>query len=439
MKINFSPAQKINVLFIIALCNCFLAFQACDDYPDPSLVTIEGMVVNEETGEGIASAEVEMLNNTETTDVTGKFTLIVPEELIPDTSFVITTKATGFVSGMTYANKQTLSALPFISLIPTREPVSIGPEGGNVIIPEVTESLNPNDHIQLIIPQNALTETEDISVTPLQGNDVPGRSPMASLGLLNMATVNLEPSGLELAQDGQLEFPLPFQSDQGEVIPLLLFNDQTMQWEDTGDSAVVDQSGTKATANISHFSTYSIGVQGQYTEETPIVNNTEVVTPIDCKIIVQDSLTYPNGIPDNINPVWLKNIVAQNSIEASRPDFYKTKSIWICNNESEFTTSYNENVFSSKKSKIGRHNTTLNDTLTCCPNIEPAPECINCSPKKIYKWMKCGLWVHESLEFEYVFSGFKVEERIANLIWVTKYSKCQTGWDCPCHEGGGGE
>ncbi len=420
MKINFNSAQKINVLIIIALCNCFLAFQACDDYPDPSLVTIEGMVVNEETGEGIASAEVEMLNNTETTDATGKFTLIVPEELIPDTAFVITSKATGFVSGMTYANKQTLSALPFISLIPTREPVSIGPEGGNVIIPEVTESLNPNDHIQLIIPENALAETEDISVTPLQGNDVPGRSPMASLGLLNMATVNLEPSGLELAQDGQLEFPLPFQTDPGEVIPLLLFNNQTMQWEDTGDSAIVEQSGTKATANISHFSTYSIGVKGSYTEDEPIRNDIplEIINPTDGIVCHQDNLNYPNGIPEGYNPNWLKNVVSQNSINAGRPDFFKPK----CAELNIVILESDEQV----------------EPAGCpCPPFDEPPECPDCLP--YYDWIKVECTVSEWVETQYVKNGATVTDRTYNEIVVETSEYCQIDWTCDCHEGGSGE
>lgn len=419
MKINFNPARKINVLIIIALCNCFLAFQACDDYPDPSLVTIEGMVVNEETDEGIASAEVEMLNFSTNTDITGKFSLLIPEEVIPDTSFMITTKASGFVNGMNYANKQTLSALPFISLIPTREPVSIGPEGGNVIIPEVTESLNPDDHIQLIIPENALTETEDISVTPLQGNYVPGRSSMQSLGLLNMATVNLEPSGLHLEKDAQLEFPLPFQSDQGEVIPLLLFNNQTMQWEDTGDSAVVDQSGTKATAEISHFSTYSIGIEGNFTREQIIYNQRIDIVSYGAKACFQDSLVYPEGIPEGINQNWLTNTISLNLFNPTAPNFINPKCVWLIKPN---PYDYDRDIPQGYSSP--------------CPEVIQQP-CNDCIPKIVY--LEAVDFIIESVQFNYKKRGASLTEYIEYLAMVVKIVPCLVGWDCDCHEGGSGE
>ena len=107
--------------------------------------------------------------------------------------------------------------------------------------------------VSLSIPADALTSDTFITVEQLENRNALA---LPTDDALNHAAIRLEPSGLQLVQPITVLFPLKSWKEPGSQIPLYLLDEGTGDLGDTGNRAMVDESGLRATASIDHFSTY---------------------------------------------------------------------------------------------------------------------------------------------------------------------------------------
>jgi hypothetical protein len=290
-------------------------------------ILIQGKVVNKYTQATVSNATVTIKKEFEvTTDEQGYYK--IKAELVGDGECEITAYADGYGYGSTIAKIDLTNngtVVNTIQLLPLNPPVAIGSSGGT-ITQSATEGLS-NNTVTLSIPNGALSQATNISVTPFEGVDVPSLSPDSNL---NMATVHIAPVDTGLSIEATLTFPLPLKGNLlSDSIPLLKFDKKSFQWIDAGIMAKVDTVNNTASAKIRKLGTFSPGIRGMYEEskgDSQIVDNgTWKKRPSSTQESWQATVEYPNGIPyaEQYSQRWLKNVVSQNTrLTGGRTSFF---------------------------------------------------------------------------------------------------------------------
>jgi hypothetical protein len=135
----------------------------------------------------------------------------------------------------------------------------IGKAGG-----AVTDRDEEGDVIRLTVPADALDQDVLLSVTHLQGLEVPSYPPEHHL---SVAAAYFGPAGTVFAKPVTLTFPLPQHMTTGTSLPLYVLDElQHTKWTDTGIQATVNPDGVSASAQVSHFSAYSLMPEIRVTE-----------------------------------------------------------------------------------------------------------------------------------------------------------------------------
>lgn len=293
--------------------------QSCRKSVDPLEITnpttkllLRGKVIDKTTKLGIANAIVTLEGIGKiSTNNEGIYTKEV--DITAQEEIVIYANASGYGTGSTKAiiNDEQIS-VNTISLKKLNPPVTIGPSGGKIEVSN-NEGIQTNT-ISLTIPPNAFNSNVDISVTPYEGIEVPGKITDARL---NLSTASINSGGVDPLLPVFLEFPMPIIDFGIDSLPLLYFNENDNKWENTGKYAIINNETNTATAAITHFSTYSLAIYGRYVEE---ISQTTPLDPINLDrsgsvktIPWLAKVEYPNGIPNNTSANWLKNVVSQNT------------------------------------------------------------------------------------------------------------------------------
>ncbi len=128
------------------------------------------------------------------------------------------------------------------------EVTGIGPEGGLV---------EDAYGAKVVIPENALLDTYDISVSSYIDNDsLPNDwAPIPNI----IGAIKLEPEGLTFNNPVTVTIPVSNKIDPGNRFPLLYWNSSTQKWDQTTFIATVADDGMSFSADITHFSGYGGG------------------------------------------------------------------------------------------------------------------------------------------------------------------------------------
>jgi hypothetical protein len=324
-KITFETMKRNIILTILT--SLLLAFlilagsEGCkksDDSFIPNTQTsklwLKGSVVNAETNQGIANANVFIAGLTGlTTDANGFYQVDI--DPLSTGAWEVRAIANGFGYGSTVAEiGDNIAVVNVIRLKPLSAPVQVGSAGAslNVLDPE---AIVPNSRTILNIPAGAFTQNTNVTLTRFTGNGVPGYAPG---NMLNLGTVNLGPEGTITAVPVELIIPMPATNVLADNLPLLLYNPETNIWTITGLFAQVDHANHLATVHVTTFGTYSLGIEGSFTETAGTAGPVTKVSLDPDKSSIDFSYlalnNYPGGTPPEISLVYLKNVVSQNTI-----------------------------------------------------------------------------------------------------------------------------
>ncbi|PKP23573.1 MAG: hypothetical protein CVU06_07575 [Bacteroidetes bacterium HGW-Bacteroidetes-22] len=389
--------------------------QSCSKSVDPLVITnpttklfLKGKVIDKATKLGIANAIVTIGGITEiTTNSEGIYMKEI--DITTYNEVKISAKALGYGLGSTEARiNNGQITVNTITLKKLNTPITIGPDGGKI------ESTNNegflNNKIELTIPPNAFSYNVDISVTPYEGIEVPGFAPV---DFLNLVTVNLAPQGLTSNLPIKLSFPLPFISKVFDSLPIFYFNETFNTWEVSDRYAKIDTEINMASTDINRLGTYSLGIPGTYREtiEEYSESGSSLLDPDQSSTEVGwlAKVEYPEGIPDSVSPVWLKNVVSQNTyLGGGRVSFF----------DSTYTTI---NYLGSKPDSI-----VNNKSSKGCLIWEWVPQL--CRRKiKIPEWVRVKIITPDGCFYIWV---------IPNWVWKYEYYDCGY-WKCTHDQGGG--
>lgn len=308
---NFAILPALFLLLFAA--GCQKASDTTNPDPQGGEFWLKGSVIDATTHQGIANARIVFDDKTVlTTDAGGVYKIDC--NTLASGSFDVRAMANGYGFGFASATIGDGSAMVnTIMLAPVSEPVSIGTTGGTIALAD-PESIASDGKTTLFIPAGALTGNTNITLTRFTGIDVPGYAPA---NMLNLCAVNIGPAGTTVNNPVELRFALPFNSQPAENLPLLKYDFETNNWENTGVIAQVNSATNIATVQVSAFGTYSLAVAGSFTE-TNGTSGTAITLPLDrslnsVNLTFQGKNEYPAGIPATISLSYLKNIASQNT------------------------------------------------------------------------------------------------------------------------------
>ncbi|MBN1894327.1 hypothetical protein JW906_07515 [bacterium] len=221
--------------------------------------TITGLVMDRSTELAIPDVMVTVIDTTGgldstiavgTTNLSGRFD--IPG--IPNDTLLVYFSKDGYIDATitAYVQYSYWSVdLKTTALIPLGMKAVIGSAGGSL-----TDTDEEGDIIRLDIPAGALNSDVEITITHLQGVDVPFYPPE---GRLSYATAHFGPEGTLFQKPVMITMPLPQVMTPGVELPLYSYGGiLRVKWEDTGIQAKVDDDGLTATAQVDHFSVYSL-------------------------------------------------------------------------------------------------------------------------------------------------------------------------------------
>ena len=127
--------------------------------------------------------------------------------------------------------------------------------GRTVIATTGADVIATDASASIVIPPGALPVNTSIRLSSVAISSLPDPSPTQKI----VATIDAEPSGTRFNIPVKLTFPLAAQLAAGSQVPLLIFN-SNHQFEDSGFTAIVGESGRVASADITHFTTYAVAL-----------------------------------------------------------------------------------------------------------------------------------------------------------------------------------
>jgi hypothetical protein len=213
--------------------------------------TFTGEVLDARTSAPLPNVSVQFGTAiTVTTDASGTYTV----GNLPEGHYDVVFSKRGYITVTTPVNVGELSAATeAIYLVPSAPAATVGPEGKMLETPD-TEG----DVIRVSIPAGAVQRDISVTVTPLQGVEIPGAPPEGYLSIA-AAHIGLESGGrIALEKPVTVTVPLPTSVSAGTEVPLFLFDETTRLWRDTGITATANVDGDTASAAVNQFGTFSV-------------------------------------------------------------------------------------------------------------------------------------------------------------------------------------
>lgn len=257
--------------------------------PPAQPLVLKGTVVDSKTSAAVSSATVQVLKQdgstvtTLTTDATGAFSYDITT--LNQSVLKVTATKTGYGSAFVFATIDLVNkSAPIVSVpldkIQTTS-INLTPSGGSATVPS-NESVS-GQSITLTVPANAVTQNVTVTAAQVPVNNVP--PPTNSSTTTQVGVTNLQPSGITFAQPVKLSFPLPYEFNSGDQIPLQeLVNNN---WVGSNLSATVDNTHTIANVNITKTAQYAL------------LDNTAVSGTVSGSIISNDN----NSVTFSLNKI----------------------------------------------------------------------------------------------------------------------------------------
>ncbi|MEW6196119.1 MAG: carboxypeptidase regulatory-like domain-containing protein [Bacteroidota bacterium] len=227
--------------------------------PAPAPLILSGYVKDAQSLSGIASANVTVSGTslTTTTDNTGKYSFNVTDVSLSELNVSAAKDGYGFSSSTAEVDKSSYTAtVDDILLAKLQATTSTAtPTQGAAVDNTNNQSLS-NQPLNLTVPPNAVSQNVQVSVASIPAAQVP--PPAASTNQTVVTAGVFGPSGIQFQQPVTITFPLPIRKAAGTTFQLMQLNETTGEYTNSGFTATVDASGTQASAQVTHFTIYTL-------------------------------------------------------------------------------------------------------------------------------------------------------------------------------------
>lgn len=181
--------------------------------------------------------------------------------------------------------------------------------GGNASTPN-TQSV-ANQPLTVQVPANAVSSSIQLAVSSIPAGQVP-RSTTVNTSIVSAG--QFEPSGTQFSQPVLITFPLPYPRTAGTTFSLMQLNETTGAYTNSGFTATVNTDGTSASAEVTHFTTYTLQEGVTFIFNTPSFSTANEFFVALTSGSTTKSLSTENAIAlsgtGTVNELWLKDEIA---------------------------------------------------------------------------------------------------------------------------------
>ncbi|MFO7615991.1 MAG: hypothetical protein R6V75_01925, partial [Bacteroidales bacterium] len=218
------------------------------------LVDINGiekviLLVNDiKTGEPVADATVQILEYQLTTDAEGKVLFEMPAENAPaDIRLVV--RKNGYSSAGHNLRLEYLQNYRTLTMY-------LKPVESHDFISSAGGSVKDEGNNQVIIPNGALASAAEIFVHVQPYTSLP-----VSPGFFPVISFEIQSSGAELKKPVEVRLAIADgdEFEPGQEVPLWYFDDETLEWIDSGKKLSAGPDGSYLTAKVDQMKTYAAG------------------------------------------------------------------------------------------------------------------------------------------------------------------------------------
>lgn len=180
--------------------------------------------------------------------------------------------------------------------------------GGTVSTPNVQSAAGQT--LTVTVPANAVSQPITLTAASIPA----GQIPQPSNANVHSAA-KFGPAGTTFLQPVTITFPLPSSSTPGSTFSLLQLNEQTSTYTNSGFTATVDATGTRATAPVTHFTIYALSgaVSGTLSDGAASFGSAtyySLSSGSGTKAYSSTNTYAASGGTGTVNAEWLRDIVA---------------------------------------------------------------------------------------------------------------------------------
>ncbi len=354
--------------------------------PPPAPLILSGFVKDAQSLAGIANANVTISGTslTATTDNSGKYSINITSLTASELSVNATKDGYGFSGSTAEVNKSINTASVDDILLAKLQATTatVTPAQGADIDNTNIQSLS-NQPLNLTVPPNAVTQNVQLTVASIPAAQVPPPAETTNQTILTAGVFG--PSGIQFQKPVTISFPLPIRKNPGTTFPLQQLNETTGIYSNSGFTATVDATGTMATAEVTHFTIYTL-TDNKSTlnlpDGTPSVIETATLTvtkssTTDSRILSKTVSITLSGGTGEVDEDWLKdeirNLLSLNigttsesvslSFNITEPETSGGKPSWV-QNGIIVGPNPGESGDASKKTVYDKNSTTRNGTIS---------------------------------------------------------------------------
>ncbi len=267
---------------------------------------------------GISGATVKIVKTdgtvltTSLSDNNGKFSY--DASTVTDNTLSVNATKDGYSFGSRIAalNKASNSAIVSDILLTKLQVASTtvtAATGGNASTPN-TQSVS-NQPLTVQVPANAVSSNVQLTVSSIPAGQVP-RTTTANTAIVSAGQFG--PSGTQFSQQVTITFPLPYSRTAGTTFALMQLNETTGAYTNSGFTATVNADGTSASAQVTHFTTYTLQEGVTLTLNTPSSSTANEFYIALTSGSTSRILSTVNAITlsgtGTVNELWLKDEIA---------------------------------------------------------------------------------------------------------------------------------
>ncbi|MHB8931104.1 MAG: hypothetical protein ACYC5R_10965 [Melioribacteraceae bacterium] len=291
--------------------------------PNPPAAVAQPLILNSYVKDasnqtGISGATVKFVRTdgvilaTSLSDNNGKFSYDASN--ITDNSLSVNATKDGYSFGSRVAilNKASNSAIVSDILLTKLQVASTTvtvATGGNASATN-TQSVS-NQPLTVQVPSNAVSSNVQLTVSSIPAGQVP-RSTTANTAVVSAGQFG--PSGTQFSQPVTISFPLPYSRTPGTTFSLMQLNESTGTYTNSGFTATVNADGTSASAQVTHFTTYTLQEGVTLTLNTPSSSTANEFYVALTSGSTTKTLSTVNAIAlsgtGTVNELWLKDEIA---------------------------------------------------------------------------------------------------------------------------------
>lgn len=209
------------------------------------------------------------------------------------------------------SNSASVNDILLAKLVVVSAPVTVAAGGSATTTNTQSVAAQP---LSISVPPNAVSAPITLTAAAIPAGQIPRPTTTANTAVQSAGQFG--PSGTTFTQPVTITFPLPSFQTAGKTFALLQLNEQTGAYTNSGFTATVDASGTRATASVTHFTIYALteDATANLVDGTTTTGSSTyygLASGSGTQSFSATNIYSATGGSGTVSDIWLKDIISQ--------------------------------------------------------------------------------------------------------------------------------